>query len=186
MYKPGLQVFVPDSGRFDRSKLFGGRRTIPHQPRVRSFNKPQNAFWTSGFEFIIPEDRTSPVTADWLCFSQESNQLGYIGESAGIFRVRPEARILVIPTEEKFLEVAYRYRGVFTDPDWRKVLKDYDGVASSNRGISGWDCISTAWGNDGDGVLELVAEVDVVKPEVGLFYLDLSPELRASLFGEEK
>tara|TARA_R100000664_G_C2728517_1_gene119747 strand:+ start:40 stop:588 length:549 start_codon:yes stop_codon:yes gene_type:complete len=155
-----LQIFTPGTGgkgsgnfKFNPSKIPTGKLRIGIM--LACLNKPNGAFWTSGYRKKIKASDWS----EWKRMNQPSWRTGM----GAVFEVVGNPKLAIVNNNKDYEKLLKKYRNDFSKIcgkageyylDWHKLAKDYDGFRLTMRGsrdfipgVHEWDVESTAWFN---------------------------------------
>ena len=154
-----LQIFTPGTGgkgtnfKFNPKKIPRGKLKIGIM--LACLNKPNGAFWTSGYREKIKASDWS----EWKRMNQPSWRTGM----GAVFEVVGNPKLAIVNNQKDYAKLLKKYPNDFSKMcgkageyylDWHNLAKHYDGFRLTYKGsrdfipgVHEWDVESTAWFN---------------------------------------
>ena len=155
-----LQIFTPGTGgkdagnfKFNPSKIPQGKLKIGIM--MACINKPNGAFWTSGY-------REKIKASDWSEWKRMKQPEWRTGMGA-VFKIVGNPKLAIVNNNKDYEKLMKKYENdvSYNCPNdgkyymnWHKLAKDYDGFRLTFKGsrdfipgVHQWDVESTAWFN---------------------------------------
>ena len=156
-----LQIFTPGTGGPEKYNMKFNPRKVPTGKlrisiMMACVNKPNGAFWTSGYREKIKASDWS----EWKRMKQPEWRTGF----GAVFKVVGNPKLAVVNNNKDYQKLLKKYPNDLTDIcgknegpyylNWHALAKDYDGFRLTFKGsrdfipgVHEWDVESTAWFN---------------------------------------